>query len=97
PDNLPDDPVVLKQIVRGLHQELVTERATSTIDVVTGLYGRNYMEKEEERVHRAGKYGKLMIDLDGFKEANDIYGHLVGDAVLRHVAQIITSSLQRQT
>ena len=42
-------------------------------------------------------YALLLIDIDYFKQYNDIYGHVQGDTVLNLVAQTITNSLQRPT
>ena len=68
-------------------------------DPLTGLYNRQYiLDAIEKDIRRARRYGTplscLMLDLDGFKELNDKYGHLVGDSVLRQVAETIASSLR---
>jgi diguanylate cyclase (GGDEF)-like protein len=37
----------------------------------------------------------LMIDIDNFKQFNDRYGHLVGDAILRHVSKTIALAVRQ--
>ena len=50
-------------------------------------------------IARAHKYqlnmSCLMIDVDGFKKVNDNFGHLKGDRVLRHVADILRKTLRK--
>lgn len=60
-------------------------------DELTGLYNNRYfqdvMEKELERAKRyEHALSLLFFDIDYFKEINDNFGHLAGDAVLRRVA-----------
>ena len=43
-----------------------------------------------EHAKRAGEnLGVLYIDIDGFKEVNDTYGHAEGDAILKSVSELI--------
>lgn len=68
-------------------------------DPLTGLHNRRYfdavIESEIDRVARTGEAALLlMIDIDHFKQVNDIHGHLVGDAVLKEVARAIRSCMR---
>ncbi|HEV8064594.1 MAG TPA: diguanylate cyclase [Acidimicrobiales bacterium] len=57
-------------------------------DPLTGLANRRaFFQSLEARVADGSQPVVLYIDLDGFKEVNDQYGHLAGDAVLRVAAR----------
>jgi diguanylate cyclase (GGDEF)-like protein len=64
-------------------------------DVLTGLFNRASFQMALDRACRptpggaVGGFALCSIDLDEFKQANDIYGHLAGDAVLQQVAERI--------
>lgn len=60
-------------------------------DFLTGFYNRRYLQARlREELARAQRLrhtvGLLMVDVDHFKQINDRFGHLVGDAVLHEVA-----------
>ncbi len=68
-------------------------------DEKTGLYNTSGWHALAERTLAAaarqrGTFGLLMLDLDHFKQVNDTYGHLAGDAVLKAVAQSIISAVR---
>lgn len=68
-------------------------------DSLTGLYVRRYfLELSAEELRRSQHHRLpctfLMADLDLFKSKNDTYGHLVGDVILRDVAQLMQSNLR---
>ncbi|MEA2518530.1 MAG: hypothetical protein QOF49_610 [Chloroflexota bacterium] len=78
-----------------------TLQAQSTRDPLTSLFNRRYMEDSLEReLYRAareqGELGVVMADLDHFKAFNDRSGHVAGDAVLRSLAELLTSSVRAE-
>jgi diguanylate cyclase (GGDEF)-like protein len=68
-------------------------------DPLTGLFNRRYFETRiTEEIQRARRYGLdlalLMIDADDFKALNDRLGHLVGDRVLKTMADVLRRSVR---
>ena len=66
----------------------------ASIDGMTGLYNRrHFMEVAEGVFAHAQRLGQplvaLLIDVDHFKQINDVHGHAVGDRVLADLAQIL--------
>ena len=85
----------------------ITERKTherelidaALYDKLTGLPNRTmflgYFSKALARAERSGQaLALLFLDLDGFKEVNDTFGHDAGDTLLRSVAQRLLSSIR---
>ncbi|WBU57518.1 GGDEF domain-containing protein [Paracoccus sediminicola] len=65
-------------------------------DPLTGLLNRRGIElafslaiEARQSRDRRQEFAVLQVDLDWFKEVNDRHGHAAGDAVLRHVAQML--------
>jgi diguanylate cyclase (GGDEF)-like protein len=68
-------------------------------DELTGLYNRwTFTRLAENELARAGRYpcdtSIIMVDIDFFRNINDAHGHLAGDAVLKHVAAVLSSSVR---
>ncbi|WP_027721308.1 sensor domain-containing diguanylate cyclase [Maridesulfovibrio zosterae] len=68
-------------------------RTLATTDPLTGLSNRRYfMESAEDALQRSLRYNRslslLMLDIDLFKNVNDMYGHDAGDDVLKALAVI---------
>ena len=90
------------KINRILRERRLRERLRSlTIhDPLTEIFNRRYFEEKiEEECHRAWRQGYslhlAMIDVDHFKEYNDLYGHQAGDRLLQRLAEILVSSTRR--
>jgi diguanylate cyclase (GGDEF)-like protein len=69
-------------------------------DSLTGSLSRGfYMERFKEELERSEKFrfnfSLLMADIDHFKQCNDNYGHLVGDAILKEVAKTLKENIRQ--
>jgi diguanylate cyclase (GGDEF)-like protein len=78
---------------------LESTKQQANVDELTGLYNRRFVEDYARKLlamaRRQGHpLGIIMMDLDHFKEINDIYGHEVGDRVLRQFAKTVTHAVR---
>jgi two-component system cell cycle response regulator len=69
-------------------------RHLAETDPLTNCFNRRaLMEKLEQEMDRAARYATMltgmMIDIDNFKQINDTHGHLVGDKVLKQLANLL--------
>jgi diguanylate cyclase (GGDEF)-like protein len=83
-----------------LQQSEARFQALAVRDSLTGLFNRRYMEetleREISRAKREKRYlGIIMTDVDGFKLINDSFGHVLGDTVLSHVAEILNRNIRK--
>jgi diguanylate cyclase (GGDEF)-like protein len=92
----------------GLVLDVTTEKAMeeqllrmSVSDALTGMSNRRAFDQvlrgEWRRASRAREpLSVIMVDIDGFKQFNDRFGHLVGDHALIAVARALTAALGRE-
>lgn len=71
-----------------LYQRL---KRISDTDPITGLYNHRFiMKRLNGEIRRASRYGHslsiMMLDVDNFKDLNDIFGHPFGDVALKKIA-----------
>lgn len=71
----------------------------SEFDQLTDIHNRFSLEKYigsliEESRDTAGVFGLIYVDLDQFKQVNDVYGHRVGDLYLQEVAERMKRQLR---
>jgi diguanylate cyclase (GGDEF)-like protein len=93
--------------VSSMFPLMVSERLTQELaiqagrDPLTGLFNRRSFEGNASRViASAARTGQpvslLVIDIDHFKQVNDLHGHSAGDALLKAVADGLRSSLREE-
>ena len=92
--------VQVSDVHRFKERELDLEHQAH-VDPLTGVGNRRLLFERlrqalGDRRGAGGQVGLLMVDLDGFKEVNDRFGHEGGDAVLRSVAERLAQAVREQ-
>jgi diguanylate cyclase (GGDEF)-like protein len=88
------------QLQLRLQEERIRElESLSVTDSLTGLLNRRGFQDAMDRTlaacQRHGEDGVLAyIDLDGFKQVNDTFGHSAGDAMLTHMAALLKRTVR---
>ncbi|HTM45606.1 MAG TPA: diguanylate cyclase [Polyangiaceae bacterium] len=79
-----------REAVQRLRSERDVFRRDAQFDPLTRLPNRRTLEMEfQNRFERNEPFGVLFIDLDEFKQVNDIFGHDMGDRVLCRIADVL--------
>jgi len=81
---------------RRLYSDLLHR---SEFDLLTDIHNRFSLDKHldqliEEARKNAGIFGLIYIDLNDFKQVNDLYGHHIGDLYLQEVAKRMKNQLR---
>ena len=88
-----------EQRIRDLEAKLQHMSELVREDQLTGSLNRrgldDVFERESARADRRGTpLCVALLDLDNFKRLNDTYGHLAGDAALRHLVRVVKDTLR---
>lgn len=89
-------------MIMMIHDRMLDEREREAdTDFLTSVLNRKaWWHSAESMLERALRSGQpmtlLMVDLDRFKQINDLHGHPIGDGVLKHFAQLSRAVLRAQ-
>ncbi|MFP1633694.1 diguanylate cyclase domain-containing protein [Zhengella sp. ZM62] len=86
--------------ITAQHKLQKTIEHVACTDELTGLYNRRVMEKVCKEAFARCEPGcgtsLVLLDLDGFKQVNDVYGHFEGDHILKQVAGRLRAGARRE-
>ncbi|MHB0962412.1 MAG: sensor domain-containing diguanylate cyclase [Gemmatimonadaceae bacterium] len=72
-------------------------REQSVRDPLTGCYNRRYLEQIEPELESAeSPFGCIFIDIDHFKQYNDVHGHAMGDTTLVRMSRFLMRQVRAE-
>ena len=90
--------VTLRDISMEKREEMRLRKASYTDDLTRLHNRRGFMALADQQLRVARRHGKdsvvLYVDMNGFKELNDTYGHAMGDKALVEVARLLRSTVR---
>ena len=91
--------LLISLFISLLKDTLEHEHDLAMTDSLTGVFNtRHFYELASKEIERAKRYGNSFsiayIDLDNFKEVNDVYGHGAGDELLCFVASTMRDNIR---
>ena len=88
---------IIKKNMHALEEKTRELHWLAMHDPMTELGNRRAADEEilrlNDRVDRAGDFCLIHIDTDNFKDTNDTLGHQIGDALLRHIANVLNETV----
>lgn len=96
-EELSKDREELRNVASDLAVANRRAQEASRTDPLSGLPNRRYaMERMAWEWNRPGELACMMLDIDRFKPINDVYGHDIGDKVIRHFAHVLRKASRAQ-
>ncbi|MBI9101659.1 MAG: GGDEF domain-containing protein [Spirochaetales bacterium] len=92
--------LMIMAVLKSYEEERKKVERLTIIDDLTQAYNRRYANTEiQEEINRVERYeisgfSIILLDLDRFKQVNDVYGHDIGDQVLIIISDIIRRGLR---
>lgn len=85
-----------------IHDKKMAQQRIETFayqDELTGMFNRTHLKAQlEQIIHQSHQkpFALILIDLDHFKEVNDLHGHLAGDSLLQEISARIRNLVRPQ-
>jgi diguanylate cyclase (GGDEF)-like protein len=97
PREFPENEITILENFASLVVDELELRQIASTDQLTGaLTRRAWLEGAAAEIKRSQRYGRplsmAIMDIDRFKTINDTHGHLVGDVVIRSLAELCIST-----
>ncbi len=88
--------------IENLHRKMILKSKVRILedlhmrDQMTNLYNRYGLEKYVQGLDQGKPYSIAMLDMDGLKGINDIYGHLAGNNAICIMASTVAKSVEQE-